>query len=334
MRAISKKKNLSLPNFSYSCLFLGLFFIYVSASFGAMTLIGYINGERIGAGIAPNDRVGSIMLTTDRCDLNWGDIVLRGATPFTENWSSSKSLFPDNWTVAAGNPMFYKLVGSTKRILNAYPENSYTRLVYTPGARDGKGGQPERFAPPYELIANVEATGANVSGYRLRVGIGAKAADRVESLQSYQIAIHEDVINIRDRQDERVFEKPYQFPLGPVMLRLIARKPMPVRFTDTNQDSIETIGANGCYITVEDRSANSDASTIQQISVKITTASGDAEQFNLVETWKNSGIFQNAQPIRAVSGKAIPGNGILEGTNGEVVTVQYGREAATVKFGF
>ncbi|MCX7918073.1 MAG: hypothetical protein N3A72_00410 [bacterium] len=309
-------------------------FFSVCSSFSAMTLVGYINGEKIGSGVAPNDRVGSIMLTTDRCDLNWGEIILRGATPFTENWQKYQSLFPDNWTVAAGNQMFYRLVGEKNRFLNVFPENSYTRLVYTPGAIQGKGGQVAQFSPPYELTVQVEATGANVSGYRLRMGIGAPSADRVGSLQCYQIAIHENVINIRDRQDERVFEKPYQFPLGPVTLRLLVRKPIPVRFTDVNQETVETIGIKGCYITVEDRNANSDASTHQQVTVKVTTATGDEEQFSLPETWKNSSVFQNTNVIQVVAGNPIPGNGILEGTNGEAVTVSYGSKNAEAKIAF
>ncbi|MDI6782468.1 MAG: hypothetical protein QME64_00030 [bacterium] len=310
------------------------FFWSIELGFAAMTLVGYINGEKIGAGVAPNDRVGSIMLTTDRCDLNWGEIIVRSATPLTETWQSYKSLFPDNWTVAAGNPMFYKLVGDTKRMLNVFPENGYTRLVYTPGAKEGKGGLVAQFVPPYELIANVEATGASMAGYRLRVGIGMPSADRVGSLQCYQIAIHEDVINLRDRQDERVFEKPYQFPLGPVNLRLLARKPIPVRFTDANQDNLDTIGFNGFYITVEDRNANSNASTLQQVSVKVSTASGDEELWVLNETWKNSAVFISGRPIQVVAGKPVARNGTVEATNGEVVTVTYGKEMATVKFAF
>ena len=313
---------------------LAIFSLLVPASFAAMTLIGYINGEKIGSGVAPNDRVGSIMLTTDRCDLNWGEIIVRSATPLTETWQSYKSLFPDNWTVAAGNPMFYKLVGAPQRKLNVFPENGYTRLVYTPGAKEGKGGQVAQFVPPFELIANVEATGASMAGYRLRAGIGAPSADRVGSLQCYQIAIHEDVINIRDRQDERVFEKPYQFPLGPVNLRLIARKPSPVRFTDVNQDNIDTIGFNGFYITVEDRNANSNASTAQQVSVKVTTASGDEELWVLNETWKNSAVFISGRPIQVVAGNPVAKNGTVEGTNSEVITVTYGEESSTAKLAF
>ncbi|MFB3896860.1 MAG: hypothetical protein ACE14V_11230 [bacterium] len=326
-------RNRSIPKSSIIICILGLFIISTSLSFGAMTLAGYLNGKLLGSGVSPNDRVGTIMLTTDHCDITWSDVVVRGATPFTETWNYQTE-FPDNWILVAGKPHYYSFEGTSPRTLHVNPENDFTRIVYSPGARNGKGGQLARFVPPYELIAKVQASGVNSTRYRLRIGMGDTSTDPVESLTCYQIAVQEDYVGIRDRQFNVLYGKGYRFPLGQATLRLLVRNPVPVRFTNFNQDIIESISSTGSYITVEDLSVNSDASTIQSFPVTITTVSGDNERIMLEETWKNSGIFMNKKSIAISQGAPIPGNGIIEGTNNELVTVTYRRETATAKLSF
>lgn len=326
-------QNRSIQKIFILVLILGLFIISASLSFGAMTLAGYLNGKLLGAGVSPNDRVGTIMLTTDHCDITWSDVVVRGATPFTETWNYNTE-FPNNWILVAGRPQYYNFEGISPRYLHVNPENNYTRIVYSPGARNGKGGQLARFVPPYELIAKVHASGVNSTRYRLRIGMGATSTDPVESLTCYHIAVQEDYVGIRDRQFNVVYGKGYRFPLGEATLRLLVRNPVPVRFTNLNQDKIENITATGSFITVEDLSANSDASTIQSFPVTVTTASGDNERIIVVETWGNSGIFMNKNSIAIAQGAPVPGDGILQGANNESVSVTYRRETATASLSF
>jgi hypothetical protein len=324
---------LSILKLSSIILIAGIFFVSSNLGFSAMTLSGYLNGKLLGSGISPNDRVGTIMLTTDHCEITWSDIVVRGATPFIETWNYQTE-FPDNWVITAGKISYYTFPDTQPRALHVNPENDYTRIVYSPGAKNGKGGQLAQFVPPYELIAKVEASGVNSTRYRLRIGMGDTSIDPVESLTCYQIAVQEDYVGIRDRQFDVLFGKGYRFPLGQATLRLLVRNPVPVRFTNLNQDKIESIVTTGSYITIEDLNANSNTSTIQRIQVQLATASGDTEQIILDETWKNSGIFQNKKLIAISQGISIFGNGILEGTNGEPVTVTYRSETATAKLAF
>ena len=90
-----------------------------------------------------------------------------------------------------------------------------------------------------------------------------------------------------------------------------------------NGVSTNSYAANGTVsIRVSDLNRNTNAATIDAISVLVTNTSGDFETLTLVETGTNTGIFTNSLPASStVVGS--PNNGTLYAPVGSILTVYY-----------
>jgi YD repeat-containing protein len=98
------------------------------------------------------------------------------------------------------------------------------------------------------------------------------------------------------------------------------------RFTNSSGTDVTSyeIGTDDAYVTVTDSDQNRDSNLAETVSVVITcTSSGDSETITLTETGNNTGVFRNTTGINSALPPATQENGIIEASNGDVITATY-----------
>jgi len=88
-----------------------------------------------------------------------------------------------------------------------------------------------------------------------------------------------------------------------------------------NGDVTDIDAGDTVYIRVDDNDQNFDITTIQNLTVTLTTTGGDSETLTLVETGVDTGVFTASLP--STDAAPILGDQTLQLTPGEIVTVAY-----------
>ncbi|MCB2154800.1 choice-of-anchor D domain-containing protein [bacterium] len=96
-------------------------------------------------------------------------------------------------------------------------------------------------------------------------------------------------------------------------------------FTDADGNAVRSVPDGGeVYITLDDFDENTNGAVAETTEVTVRSATtGDEEVLVLNETDVRSSFFRNATPLMTATGAAVPGDGILQKSGDEELTVHY-----------
>ena len=107
---------------------------------------------------------------------------------------------------------------------------------------------------------------------------------------------------------------------------LIVAGPVTFAFTDASSNPVSSYVTNsGVYVSMTDLVQNTNASTVQTVTVSVTNLSnGDVESVVLTETGTNTGIFRNTTPLPILHhSRRRQGDGTLLALAGQSLSVNY-----------